>query len=362
MSGRDESLPSDGVERCSGRPRRTPLIGSEPQARLTQSADQFTRWGRYRTGLDHAGVILGRDVVVVAVEALARDSLRGGEGMQLVEALVAHEVGPHATVCLPDGLVDAHGHQPITARNPDRSTDRGPRTGRRGIGSDGHRVPTMSTVESELRTLWRRLPRAAGHEHRLDALLTRLAEPHRRYHSAAHVLHTCRHVTNLARAGELDEHTAAVLPPVLLAALYHDAVYRAGRTDLGDSTDTDEHLSALLASETALEMGWTREAADLVEQLVMVTLTHSPTSAAEAVLVDADLAILGGTPAEYAAYVVGVRSEYAHVDDTAWKAGRAAVLRRFLDAPAIFRTLTMRAAREERARANLTAELAGLER
>jgi len=218
----------------------------------------------------------------------------------------------------------------------------------------------MTTVESELRTLWRRLPRAAGHEHRLDALLLRLAEPHRRYHSATHVLWTCRHVTALARAGELGELGPALLPPVLFAALYHDAIYRAGRTDLGTSPQTDEELSAELARVTALELGWNSPASDLVARLVMATLAHSPADAPEAVLVDADLAVLGASPAEYAAYLTGVRTEYAHVGDEGWRTGRSAVLRRFLDAPAISHTATMRAEREARARANLTAELATL--
>ena len=77
-------------------------------------------------------------------------------------------------------------------------------------------------------------------------------------------------------------------------------------------------------------------------------------------LFDADLAILGSSPAEYQAYVTGVRAEYAHVDDAGWRSGRATVLRTFLDRQQIYVTPTMRAARERRARANLAAELAAL--
>ena len=81
-----------------------------------------------------------------------------------------------------------------------------------------------------------------------------------------------------------------------------------------------------------------------------------------AVLFDADLAILGASPAEYQAYVTGVRAEYAHVDDAGWRTGRAAVLQTFLDRDPIYATPTMRADRERRARANLAAELAALAR
>jgi membrane glycosyltransferase len=79
-----------------------------------------------------------------------------------------------------------------------------------------------------------------------------------------------------------------------------------------------------------------------------------------AIVLDADLAILGADPAEYQAYVNGVRAEYAHVDAAGWRTGRAAVLRHFLGLTAIYRTPTMRVARERRAQANLTAELAAL--
>ncbi|MEY4231579.1 MAG: hypothetical protein RLZZ362_2428, partial [Actinomycetota bacterium] len=43
-----------------------------------------------------------------------------------------------------------------------------------------------------------------------------------------------------------------------------------------------------------------------------------------------------------------------------WRAGRAAVLHRFLSRDAIYVTHTMRLQREHRARANLSAELAAL--
>ena len=44
-----------------------------------------------------------------------------------------------------------------------------------------------------------------------------------------------------------------------------------------------------------------------------------------AVLLDADLAVLGSEPASYQAYVAGVRSEYAHVSPDDWRTGRTRV-------------------------------------
>jgi predicted metal-dependent HD superfamily phosphohydrolase len=57
-----------------------------------------------------------------------------------------------------------------------------------------------------------------------------------------------------------------------------------------------------------------------------------------------------------------VRAEYRHVTDDEWRIGRAAVLEGFLERPAIYSTPTARDRWETRARANLTAELASLDR
>ena len=92
---------------------------------------------------------------------------------------------------------------------------------------------------------------------------------------------------------------------------------------------------------------------------MVATATHEPAGADEAALCDADLAVLAADPAAYAAYATGVRAEYAHIDEAGWRTGRAAVLRTFLERPALFHTAAM-AGRDAAARANLTAELATL--
>jgi predicted metal-dependent HD superfamily phosphohydrolase len=158
-----------------------------------------------------------------------------------------------------------------------------------------------------------------------------------------------RHIATLAAAGEATTDINAVQ----LAALWHDAVYDATASD-------NEARSASLASGAAGELGWSSTRRQLVRRLVLATAGHHPTDPDEAMLVDADLAILGAPPHQYAAYVTGVRAEYAHVDDAAWRSGRSTLLAGFLAMPQIFTTATMRTQREARARANITAELAGL--
>ena len=181
-------------------------------------------------------------------------------------------------------------------------------------------------------------------------LLGRYAEPHRRYHDLAHLDDVLRHVDALAEDAR-DVHV------VRMAAWFHDAVY--------DPTAADnEERSALLAqttlSELRVEDGITAE----VARLVRGTADHAPEPGdldAE-VLCDADLAILASGPERYQVYVDAIRAEYEHVDDHAFASGRADVLRRLLARDPMFSTPTGRDRWEAAARANVTAELARLDR
>jgi predicted metal-dependent HD superfamily phosphohydrolase len=97
-------------------------------------------------------------------------------------------------------------------------------------------------------------------------------------------------------------------------------------------------------------------------RLICLTADHDPAPGDRtgALLTDADLSILAAADEDYDAYAEAVRAEYAHLDDATWRAGRRAVLRSFLDRPAIFRTVTGRERWEARARINISTELSRL--
>ncbi|WP_327045104.1 metal-dependent phosphohydrolase [Microbispora sp. NBC_01189] len=179
-------------------------------------------------------------------------------------------------------------------------------------------------------------------------LTARWAEPHRRYHTTAHLRAVLSAIEPLAAQ-------AADADAVRLAAWFHDAVYdgRPGR---------DEEHSAQLAQARLPACGLPPERVAEVARLVRLTTGHTyePGDANAAVLCDADLAILGAPPEAYEAYARAVREEYRHVPDDAFRAGRAAVLRALLGKPRLYGTPVGRDLWEDRARANMTRELAAL--
>jgi predicted metal-dependent HD superfamily phosphohydrolase len=199
----------------------------------------------------------------------------------------------------------------------------------------------------ELTVAWQR--HIASDQRLLDRLLARHREKHRRYHTVTHVAWVLRHVEELATAEPVDH-----LDEIVAAAFYHDAVYEP-------AYPANERASARLARRDLSSLGWTADRTERVATMIEATEhgAQVPTGDA-AVLVDADLAVLGADPAGYSTYVAGVRSEYRRVDDDEWRSGRTRVLRAFIDRPAIYATATGRARWEERARANISAELAVL--
>ena len=83
-------------------------------------------------------------------------------------------------------------------------------------------------------------------------------------------------------------------------------------------------------------------------------------SAAQArTVVDIDLSILGAAEADFDRYEQQIRAEYAWVSDRPFRERRGAILRRFLERPAIYLTPEFRHL-EPRARANLARSLSRL--
>ncbi len=170
------------------------------------------------------------------------------------------------------------------------------------------------------------------------------ADPGRGYHDLTHLTEVLIHVEELMPADDPDREG------VVLAAWFHDVVYD-GQGDL-------EERSARRAEDALAGSGLGGE----VARLVRLTGSHRPgdDDRAGQVLCDADLAILAADPDRYASYTRGVRREYASVPDADFASGRAAVLADLLAKPSLFHTDQGRRRWEQRARANVEAEIRSL--
>jgi len=198
-----------------------------------------------------------------------------------------------------------------------------------------------------MRLRWLLFARPAQHDAIFEQLFTAYTAPNRHYHNLVHV-YACLQLADQFR-DQLTDHRA-----VIAAIWFHDAVYDPTRSDNEErSADLAErHLRAMCQSDTFIAE---------VRDLIMDTRHQVPPESNDGqYLADIDLAILGAPPEEFNAYERAIRQEYAHVPDAAFRAGRAQILRSFLDRPSIYLTDFFRDVYEQNARANLTRSLAAL--
>lgn len=162
----------------------------------------------------------------------------------------------------------------------------------------------------------------------------------RHYHNLAHV-HACLRELDAAR------HLAADARAVELAIFFHDAVYDPRASD-------NEARSAELARLSLRELGQDPALVEYVAALVLATRHDTQPGLADEVLIaDIDLSILGQPRDVFNAYDDGIRLEYRHVPEEAYRAGRLAILEQFQRRERIFRTEFLHDRYEVAARANL---------
>ncbi len=184
-----------------------------------------------------------------------------------------------------------------------------------------------------------------------DRLVAAYSGPDRHYHSLEHLSEMFR------VAGRLAAHTEDS-PALQLAIWFHDVVYDPRAKD-------SEARSAEMAGELLAPLGVPTATIEKMQRLVRATAhllaTEPPSDSDTAVLLDADLAILGASEERYRRYAADIHKEYAFVPEADYRTGRAMVLKRFLARPRIFLHQVMVEEGDERARLNLRAELAQLE-
>ena len=166
----------------------------------------------------------------------------------------------------------------------------------------------------------------------------------RHYHNLAHI-EDC--LASLAQVNGVSSREREILTE---AIWWHDVVYVPSQPDNEERSAqlAERHVRADISSE--------------VGRLIRLTRTHDVKADDRlgAILISIDLSILGAESARYDAYAAAIRQEFIHVSDADYRAGRAAVLRRFAVRPVIYPDESFAAKYDHRARGNLARELACL--
>jgi predicted metal-dependent HD superfamily phosphohydrolase len=177
-------------------------------------------------------------------------------------------------------------------------------------------------------------------------LIAAYSEPHRHYYNLEH-LAEC-----LAVFDRLRSH--ATNPQLVAFALwFHDAVYdpRAG---------DNEERSTELAGSCLRDAAMAAEHVQQVEDLILATKGHQPTSADAQLVCDADLAILGQPPERYSRYEHAIAEEYSWVPREVYRLKRSEVLEQFLAREILYHTAQARDCFEQLARLNLATAITRL--
>lgn len=187
----------------------------------------------------------------------------------------------------------------------------------------------------------------------LLSLKERYAEPHRKYHTWAHVEQLLQSYTEIAALIRNKNE-------VQYAIYYHDAIYAA-------PSASNEYESAELFEQDA-RGALASDAIGLVKKFILATKDHkidSSLSDAEQsdceLFLDMDMSILGEAPETYRAYSRAIREEYSIVPDEMYRLGRAKVLSEFASRDRLFLSQPFNESLDAQARANIRRELEELQ-
>lgn len=210
----------------------------------------------------------------------------------------------------------------------------------------------MNNAADYVRERWQLLTAFSKKEDLKDKLwselLYRYTEPHRAYHNINHIAYLFR---------LFDSYVKQVQSPLVMgfAILYHDVVYDTYRKD-------NEDLSAELAAAHMAELQVNRRVVSAVQSYILATKDYQVPAEADcaddlALFLDIDMAVLGADTATYQLYSQKIRQEYGQYSDATYNEGRKLALKRFLEAPSIYRTEDFRIIVEDTARSNIQKEL-----
>lgn len=204
----------------------------------------------------------------------------------------------------------------------------------------------MKVTVEHLENLWKRLGAKGEASTYFDMLRAQYEEPPRAYHTLTHVGWGLKRIDEIAQHELRDFRD---LDAIEYAMWFHDAIMAFGREGSDDERRSAD-MAYNIGNEVGLPVAFLRQA----RRLILAT-DHmvEPEVPDEAILVDADLSILGADEAAFREYERRVRFEWSHVSDVEFREGRLKVLKRFQSKRRIFTTPYASQKWEVRARINI---------
>ena len=207
----------------------------------------------------------------------------------------------------------------------------------------------MENNTTYLHSLWTELCQGTDKqisEKVFNELVDLYQSPARHYHNLIHI----EAMLHLLQQNEASfEHRDAVY----FACFFHDVVYNT-------NSRTNEEDSAEYAKEKLSQLAFQQELIEKVCHLILLTKAHvlgEGASLEEQLFVDADMAILGTSPAQYAEYAQQVRKEFGQFPEESYRLGRKKVLEHFMAQNFLYQSFWYREKFETQARENIHWEL-----
>ena len=207
----------------------------------------------------------------------------------------------------------------------------------------------LANLHSRWDALFRGMGTPQARHHEFDQLVRHYREPHRGYHTLAHIADCLRQFDTV-------RHLAPREADVIEAAIwFHDVIYDPRGTD-------NEGASADYASAALARLGADEPFRAEVHRLIGFTRHRElPADLPGQLMVDVDLSSLGASSSVFDQNGENIRREFAYVDDATYRKARADILRRFAARPRIYLTDAFFSRYEENARSNLQRAIKAME-
>lgn len=174
-------------------------------------------------------------------------------------------------------------------------------------------------------------------------ILTRYQEAHRAFHTLLH-LHQIF----------LDLDKVECTDSMAFSVWYHDIIYKP-------SSNKNEQKSAVHAITALQHLNAPLDLQKNVKTMIEATHNHLSADDSSQYFLDADMAILGSAPSDYAKYLKALKVEYKNIPESLYKRGRKRFIMNTLAADRIYKSEHFFQHYEKQARINLTNEMARIQ-